>query len=439
MDPASDEPETVVKEYAGTLSFLKGGNEFLTDKDGRSLAWDEAVSKASQQLSEAMSARHVAFLLGSGASSLERDGQQVGIPTMVQLAKEFSESIGKRGNKRLLTSSERRALKSRFGVDVGGIPYNKNIEKLMEVLFSLRLVLANSEKTSDESGLKIVNQSIEKIKAYVLGKCTEGFFALSGDQRVLDIYKTFYRTLVFRDRSLPRPWVFTTNYDLFNETAMDQLGLSYCNGFSGTIERRFNPAIYRYALAEQIDLTERRWTAVDGFVYLCKLHGSVSWVEDSHGLYPIRELQQPSQDGNVMIYPTPTKQNSTFGAPYSDLFREFQSHIAREQSVLFVMGYSFGDEHVNNIIYQSLTIPTFRLIIFGSPSLSANIEKLSQLNDPRIWIVSGETPDGMKAHYFDTVVEKLLPRQPTDRVDIAVSKVIDRLIRSTTGGEVKGS
>ncbi|WP_235976669.1 hypothetical protein [Bradyrhizobium archetypum] len=46
-----------------------------------------------------------------------------------------------------------------------------------------------------------------------------------------------------------------------------------------------------------------------------------------------------------MIYPTPAKQNSSLGSPYADLFREFQSRIVREHSVLFTMGYTFGDEH----------------------------------------------------------------------------------------------
>lgn len=85
----------------------------------------------------------------------------------------------------------------------------------------------------------------------------------------------------------PRPWVFTTNYDHFSELAMDRLGIPYANGFSGVVERRFNPAIFRYALAEQLDVASRKWTAVDAFVYLCKLHGSVTWTEDDHGLFPI--------------------------------------------------------------------------------------------------------------------------------------------------------
>ena len=35
------------------------------------------------------------------------------------------------------------------------------------------------------------------------------------DDTVLSTYEAFYRKLVYRDRVLPRPWVFTTNYDLY--------------------------------------------------------------------------------------------------------------------------------------------------------------------------------------------------------------------------------
>jgi hypothetical protein len=195
------------------------------------------------------------------------------------------------------------------------------------------------------------------------------------------------------------------------------------------IERRFNPATFRYSLAEQLDLTNRKWSAVDSFVYLCKLHGSINWTEEATGLFPIRELQEPSPDGRVMIYPTPAKQNISFGSPYSELFREFQNRIVREQSVLFVLGYGFGDEHVNNIIFQALTIPTFRVVAFVSPSASDVVSKLRALNDPRIWIVGGAGPSpGSKAHHFKTFVERFMPERPGDKIDAAIAKVLHTLL-----------
>jgi len=49
--------------------------------------------------------------------------------------------------------------------------------------------------------------------------------------------------------------------------------------------------------------------------------------------------------------------------PYSELFRKFADRLQQPEAVLFVVGYSFYDEHVNDIIYQALANPSFTLII----------------------------------------------------------------------------
>ena len=430
MDAATEKLNT--DQASGSkevIYFLKAGEEAVKRKDGSEFDWDAAASFTREQLSEAMNARNVAFLLGSGTSSYIKEGKQVGIPTMQPLTGDFTGKVGKGRDRLFANATERKIFcANSLGLDIRAAEYVGNLERLMEVLHSHRFALSRSKHQRHARARTAVESVITKVQRFLLDRCTVGEFS-AGDETVLDLYQSFYRKLVFRDRSLPRPWVFTTNYDLFNETAMDRLGLPYCNGFSGTIERRFNPAVFRYALAEQIDITSRKWTAVDGFVYLCKLHGSVSWSEDGHGLFPIRENQAPDPNGAVVIYPTPAKQNSSLGSPYSDLFREFQSRIVREQSVLFALGYSFGDEHINNIIYQALTIPTFRLVIFAAPDADGEIGKLRDLRDPRIWLVGGDAPGGRKAHYFNTFVDKLMPAPPGDRIDTAVRKVVEELIR----------
>lgn len=403
---------------AHTFYFIRGADA----DEYKSL---DGVEKVRQALSESLNARNVAFLLGAGCSSSMVDDREVGVPTMVPLAKEFTQSRETEGPI-FPTKDERNLLLQQFGVDINSEEYSRNLERLMEFLFSLRFVLQRSSLESDNDKLKIINAVIRKVQTFLRNKCTKGAFA-SGDNTVMTLYQSFYRKLVLRDRSLPRPWVFTTNYDLFNETAMDRLGLPYANGFSGVIERRFNPATFRYALAEQLDLTNRKWSAVDGFVYLCKLHGSISWTEDDHGLFPIRETVDPMDSGKVMIYPTPAKQNATLGSPYADLFREFQSRIVCEQSVLFIMGYAFGDEHINNIIYQALTIPTFRLVIFIDPTLQGEVAKIRDLHDPRVWII-GSDKGPPYAHYFDTIVNQFMPQRPSERIDDAVKTVFESMI-----------
>ncbi|MFY0736325.1 SIR2 family protein [Aurantimonas sp. NFXS3] len=418
------------------FQFLRNG-----DADPSELDWKKGIESARQAISEAMNAKNIAFLLGAGCSSLMKDKKELGIATMAPLAKEF---CGETLNARVegfyddplfigddpapwrLAKGELDYLDS-LGIDLAK-DYNRNLERLMEVLFAQRFVLRQSENPSLHPYRAVLDGIIKKVQDFLWTRVTQGAFATEGDTTVRDLYERFYKKLVLRDRSLPRPWVFTTNYDHFSELAMDRLGIPYANGFSGVVERRFNPASFRYALAEQLDVASRKWTAVDAFVYLCKLHGSVTWTEDDHGLFPIREVWPPESTNQMLIYPTPAKQNSSLGSPYADLFREFQSRIVREQSVLITAGYAFGDEHLNNIIYQALTIPTFRLVIFAAPDTAGEIAKLRALRDPRIWIIGGNGPaEGTSAHYFDMIVEHFMPQRPTDRIDDAVRKVLSEL------------
>jgi hypothetical protein len=413
------------------FSFLKGADDVVASKGGAEFDWDKAAQRVRESLNDALNARHLSFLFGSGCSSHLVDGTQRGIETMVPLAKEFLKAEPGFNDELYPSQEERETLSAHLGFDLDAAEFAGNLERLMEVLYSVQFVLQRSSNAEIVKAKDAVASLIRKVTAFVTRKCTDTPFA-KGDPAVVDLYETFYRRLVYRDRTLPRPWIFTTNYDLISETALDRLGMPYCNGFSGTVERRFNPTTYRYALAEQLDLTSRKWAAVDNFIYLCKLHGSINWIEEGGSLFPIREINASGdlpKGSRVMIYPTPMKQNASFGSPYSDLFREFQGRIVREQSVLFVLGYSFGDEHVNNLIFQALTVPTFRLIAFLPPDAGGAVQKLRNLKDPRVWLIGGDGPEpDTRAHYFSTFVEKFMPDLPGDKVDSAVKKVLQELI-----------
>lgn len=64
-------------------------------------------------------------------------------------------------------------------------------------------------------------------------------------QELLQIYKNFYSKIIKKTRQSPVN-VFTTNYDLYNENALDTLGIMYNNGFLGSSKRIFNPNSYNY-------------------------------------------------------------------------------------------------------------------------------------------------------------------------------------------------
>jgi len=77
-------------------------------------------------------------------------------------------------------------------------------------------------------------------------------------------------------------------------------------------------------------------------------------------------------------------------------FRRFAASVVRPQSTLFVIGYGFGDDHVNAIIRQALAVPSFTLVVVDpfAPAADASGSFLARLRaqrDRRAWIISGES------------------------------------------------
>lgn len=424
------------------VNFRKGSKDEFA-KLPPEAKFEERVEIIRRHLADVFGSKNLSFLIGSGCSSFKQGEEELGIPTMGPLAQEFQNTFqtlpGLPPAISYVTGAQKAALLAKLGIDLAHQDFHWNLERLMEVLMTAQQFCKTSNKADFLDALTTVEEVIAGVKKFILQKCTEGPFA-QGDDSVVSLYRRFYQSLSTRSRGLAPPWVFTTNYDLFNERAMDRSSIPYSNGFAGTVERRFNPATYRRALAEQLDISSKRWAAVDGYVHFCKLHGSINWTEEEAGLFPIRESADkldPAQD-RVMIYPTPSKQTASFGSPYSDMFREFQRQIVQDQSVLFVMGFSFGDEHINNIIFQGLTLPGFRLVAFLNPDDANNpvTQELAALGDPRVWFIWGTDEETKKkAHYFDTIVQDLMPFSADQKEDQAIEKVFKKLLSKQQGGE----
>ncbi len=385
------------------IFFYKGNRNVFEDSK-----FEDEESKLSfirTKLAECFDIKHLSFLLGSGCSSSVVNGKEVGIPTMKGLAAEFA--------------AEAESQLTSFGFDLH--TQNKdeilaNIERYLELLFSLQLcVRQGSLKTGSPSAADI-ETAIGKAKTFLRDKCLN----MADENSLIELYQSFYRKLLCRDRQLPRVQIFTTNYDVLSEVAMDRSGIMYWNGFSGTIERKFNPSTYKFVVSERLDLRADHWSTIDNFILLFKLHGSLNWLRiENASVNEIREVAVSEIRGEkkakaideVMIYPTPGKVGASLSTPYADLFREFQSKLSCRDHILTTVGYGFGDEHVNNLLYQALSIPSFRLVVFSSDFNNLNIKELLRRNDPRIWIIGGTSSLG-KLHYFGSIVDHLLPDLP---------------------------
>lgn len=432
--------------------FFYKGNQNIISKE---INYENIKETIKKDLSKILDTRNLSFLIGSGCSLGTN-----GIPTMKELADCLFEPKADLDEKLKdkVFEAEHIEILERLKINYKNEPFRTNLETFLGTLYSYRFYLEKLKEAKEEAfdkDLEDLNKIILRTKEYILFECLNEKHK-GNDENIVDTYKQFYRKLSLRDSNLQKPNVFTTNYDLFSERAMDNLGISYTNGFSGFVERFFNPSIFNYALAEQMDISSLKWSVIDSFIYLFKIHGSVNWVEkeSNNKLFSIQELQDVSFDklkyeANYMIYPSPLKQNASLGSPYADLFREFQKRITQKQSTLVTMGFSFGDEHINNIIYQALTIPSFRLVVFSDTgyyvdgkyeNARKNIEKLKNLNDPRIWIIGTDAEydnliqerktlkEGHKdLHFFDTIANDLFPDYTQDKIEEANKNLIELL------------
>ncbi|MBN3583379.1 SIR2 family protein [Algoriphagus aestuarii] len=396
--------------------------------------------------------------MGSGCSSFkleEENGKfkEIGIPVMAPMAMEFYHSED--------FEEEKQWLKSTLKIDIESQTFSSNLEEFLSTLHSLSFYHSkktkpeNKESATDSDELTVksfkkmdeaekIESIILKARNFLLQKCLNEENAksehdkTSADQPLIELYKQFYRKLLTRNPTLPRLNIFTTNYDLYSERAMDLLGIHYVNGFTGGISKFFNPAIFNYALAEKMDLSQSKWSVIDNFFYLYKIHGSVNWIqaEGENKLFKVKEIQEPTFKGledesTIMIHPTPLKYNASLGSPYSDLFREFQKKLMQNNNILVTIGYSFSDEHINNLIFQAFTIPSFRLIVIGEPTNKNAIEKLMDLHDSRIWIIGEKWPEGktnyVPLHFFKRFVEEVLPDLTAEDLDKKMEKTIQNL------------
>jgi hypothetical protein len=100
-------------------------------------------------------------------------------------------------------------------------------------------------------------------------------------------------------------------------------------------------------------------------------------------------------------------------------------------NILVTIGYSFSDEHINNLIFQAFTIPSFRLIVIGEPTDNNNIGKLRELDDTRIWIIGEKWPAGkddyIPLYFFKRFVEQIMPDLTAEDLDKKMEITINNL------------
>ncbi len=134
--------------------------------------------------------------------------------------------------------------------------------------------------------------------------------------------------------------IFTTNYDLLLEAAFERHGVPFFDGFTGARE----PFLDSVAI-ESDDLPAR-------LIRIVKLHGSSNWVERKDRTV-VRVIAE-SENASRFIHPSHLKYSESRRMPYLIMFDQLRDFFKQQSATFVSIGYSFRDEHINDIISQGL-------------------------------------------------------------------------------------
>ncbi|WP_312813215.1 SIR2 family protein [Sedimentibacter sp.] len=245
----------------------------------------------------------------------------------------------------------------------------------------------------------------------------------------------FLMSFASRTGTRERLNIFTTNYDRLIEAGAELAGLHLLDRFVGTlapifrssrldIDMHYNPPGIR---------GEPRY--LEGVTRFTKLHGSIDWVDVGTeirriglplGSTDIKSfLNAPGlvdiDSKKVMIYPNSSKDRETSEYPYVELFRDFAAALCRPNSTLVTYGYGFGDDHINRIIRDMLTIPSTHLVVISYDDDSGRIKKKYEEfgRSSQISLIIGKD-----LAELPTLVDYFMPKPSIDKASIRMDELL---------------
>ncbi|MBM7690549.1 hypothetical protein BCR24_15775 [Enterococcus ureilyticus] len=158
--------------------------------------------------------------------------------------------------------------------------------------------------------------------------------------------------------------IFTTNYDLFIEKAVDEISrnnrLIFNDGAKGYLTRYLDSSNYNQVVSYK-GLNDNYISEIPS-ISLIKPHGSVNWVKKNEDIV----IDNKVSTIPVIVEPNGLEGQETFlNNHFHEMLRVFQLELDKPQSVLFVLGFSFQDKHIGKMIKRALKNPELMIYVFG--------------------------------------------------------------------------
>ncbi|MDD3152325.1 MAG: SIR2 family protein [Bacteroidales bacterium] len=227
----------------------------------------------------------------------------------------------------------------------------------------------SDDKSSGMTANDLLTEKIVEVSKKVLNDTYE----FDEDSRIsenLEDYNIFIKSVIdvlniSNSRQTPKTAnIFTTNYDLFIEKAVDELLLSnrfvFNDGAKGYFKRQLDSSNYNQVVSYK-GLNDNYISEIPS-ISLIKPHGSVNWQEDQEKIYICDSVVKSP----VIVKPTGLEGQETFlNNHFHEMLRVFQLELDKPQTVLFVIGFSFQDKHIGKMIMRALKNPELIVYVFG--------------------------------------------------------------------------
>jgi hypothetical protein len=277
----------------------------------------------------------VAFLLGAGCSTAIRVKDESGqtcalIPAVVGLTDNVKEK---------LEDLKIEAICSRLRNSSTTEP---NIEEILSHVRLLQQVVGGGNIDN------LNKKDLEKLEEAICEEITNAVKKDLPNEQTPHHNLAAWIGAVSRDHPVE---IFTPNYDTLIEQALESINVPYFDGFVGACNAFFD------LHTMENDTLPPRWTR------LWKLHGSINWWRDEKGnVY--RSSGNECSYAQQMIYPSHLKYDQSRRMPYLAMLDRLGKFLSEGQSILITCGYSFADQHLNDVIIQRLGANP-RAVCFG--------------------------------------------------------------------------
>jgi hypothetical protein len=303
--------------------------------------------------------KNIGFFMGAGTSC------SLGLPNIAQLTTQIAETLT--GTSLTLFKTIKDDLQSTSA------DRNVTIEDILNQIRRIREITGERRESNfigiDGLSAKNLDISICRIIYNLLSQREA--------RAVLETPKKFLAWLSMQNRDYSKE-IFTTNYDLIIEKSMEAIRTPYFDGFVGSYEPFF--------WQESVEKFCKKNDISQNWIRLWKIHGSLSWFwkknknSKSYKVVRLGKIEKIEEEENeIVIYPSKDKYDSSRRQPFLVYFDRLRNYLLSGELLFVFSGYSFLDQHINEIIFNCLR-QNNRLSIIVFFYSDTEVEKIQPLS-----------------------------------------------------------